>query len=343
MQIKKYIKGAFLAFLLIGLLFSIACGGDSDSNEVANNAGLVPTVAAEKSEPSNGKSDSSNAKEKDSVTKLESDKSTDIEIGSGGIFRRLWAAPPTLDPHLTQDTTSAAIVVEIYSGLVTIDTDLQLVPDIAESWEISDDGKIYTFYLRSDARFHDGRYITASDFEYSINRAANPETASPTAATYLSDIVGVKEVLEGESTQVDGVKAIDDTTLQITIDAPKAYFLAKLTYPTAFVVDSSQVMANPNWTDKPNGSGPFKLKEYKIGERIILERFDEFYKEPAKLDQVHMNLAGGQAMAMYENDEIDITGLSIFDFERVKDSNDPLSKDWHIAPPGISVSYATVD
>ena len=131
-------------------------------------------------------------------------------------------------------------------------------------------------------------------------------------------------------------RAIDDDTLEITIDAPKAYFLAKLTYPTAFVVDRSNVdSGGQNWTDNPNSTGPFTLKEYKIGEHIILERNDNFYREPAYIDQVVFNLAGGQAMALYENDEIDITGVSIFDLERFKDPNEPLAGELKIAPPGL--------
>ncbi len=137
----------------------------------------------------------------------------------GGIFRRLWADPPTLDPHLTTDTTSAGVVVEIFSGLVALNTDLQLVPDIAESWDISPDGTVYTFQLRPHAKFHDGKAITASDFKWSIERAASPDTASPVADTYLADIVGVNAVLEGDSTDISGIKVIDDHTLQIAVDA----------------------------------------------------------------------------------------------------------------------------
>ncbi|MCH7624914.1 MAG: peptide ABC transporter substrate-binding protein [Chloroflexi bacterium] len=258
---------------------------------------------------------------------------------TGGIFRRMWADPPTLDPHLTSDTTSAGIVVEVFSGLITLDTDLSLQPDIAERWEISEDGTVYTFFLRKNAKFHDGKPITAQDFVWSLNRAASPSIASPVASTYLNDIVGVNEVLSGEATRISGVKAIDENTLQITIDGPKAYFLAKLTYPTAFVLDRENVESAEDWRDNPNGSGPFRLKEYKVGERIILERNELFYLEPAKLDQVFMNLAGGQAMAMYENDEIDITGVGLFDLERLRDPSEPLSSDLKVAPPGFSVSY----
>ena len=258
---------------------------------------------------------------------------------TGGIFRRLWADPPTLDPHLTSDTTSAGIVVEVYSGLITLDTDLSLQPDIAERWEISEDGTVYTFFLRKNAKFQDGKPITAQDFVWSLNRAASPSIASPVASTYLNDIVGVNEVLSGDATQISGVKAIDESTLQITIDGPKAYFPAKLTYPTAFVLDRTNVESGDNWTDNPNGSGPFRLKEYRVGERIILERNEFYYLELAKLDQVYMNLAGGQAMAMYENDEIDITGVGLFDLERLRDPSEPLSSDLLVAPPGFSVTY----
>ena len=258
----------------------------------------------------------------------------------GGTMTRLFSDPPTLDPHKTSDTTSAFIIGEVYSGLVTLNTDLQIVPDIAERWEISEDGTVYTFHLLPDAKFADGKPVTAQDFVYSLNRAANPELASPVARTYLSDIVGVTEVLDGEATEISGVRAIDERTIEFTIDAPKAYFLAKLTYPTAFVVDKANVEAGGDrWTDSPNSTGPFMLKEYKIGEHIILERNDNFYREPAYIDRVVFNLAGGQAMALYENDEIDITGVSIFDLERLKDPNEPLSKELKIAPPGFSVSY----
>lgn len=266
-------------------------------------------------------------------------ESTDGKI-RGGTFKRLWADPPTLDPHLTTDTTSAGIVVELFSGLVTLNTDLQLVPDVAESWDISEDGLVYTFKIRPDAMFHDGKPITARDFKWSLERAASPSTASPVADTYLADIVGVQEVLDGTVTDISGVKVIDDLTLQITIDAPKAYFLAKLTYPTAYVLDQENVEAGGrNWTDNLNGSGPFKLKEYRIGERIILERNENYYREPPFVDTVFMNLAGGQSMAMYENDEIDITGVGLFDLDRVLDPNEELNRELVVAPPDFSVSY----
>ena len=146
--------------------------------------------------------------------------------------------PTTLDPALCSDATSASYIVEIFSGLVTLDDDLRVIGDIAESYNIGPDGVTYTFYLRDGVKFHNGKAVTANDFKYSIERAADPETGSPVAEAYLSDIVGVKEKLRGEVDEVSGIKVIDDAILQITIDAPKAYFLAKLTHPIAFVAPS---------------------------------------------------------------------------------------------------------
>jgi len=258
----------------------------------------------------------------------------------GGVFRRLWADPPTLDPHMTGDTTSAGIVVEVFSGLVSLNTDLQLELDLAEDYTV-DDGVVYTFQLHPEAKFHNGKPVTAHSFKWSLERSADPGIGSPVADTYLNDIAGFKEYYDGDASEISGVKVIDDYTLQITIDRPKPYFLAKLTYPSAFVLDRETVESGGRnwWVDNPVGTGPFKLTEYRIGERILLERFDDYYREPAKVDKIIMNLAGGQAMAMYENDEIDITGVSLFDLDRVLNPNEDLNRELVIAPPGFSISY----
>lgn len=262
------------------------------------------------------------------------------EVAFGGVFRRNWSDPPTLDPHLTSDTTSAGIVVEVFSGLMRYDTNLNLVPDIAKDISI-EDGVVYTFTLKDDVVFHSGKLVTAHDFKWSLERAANPETASPVADTYLNDIVGFDAYWDGSSNEITGIKVIDDATLQISIDAPKVYFLAKMTYPTAYVLDQEVVEEGGRnwWVTNPVGTGPFTLSEYRIGERIVLERFDDYYGGPAMIDKVEMNLGGGQSMAMYENDEIDITGVSLFDIEKLLDPSEPLNSDLVVVPPSFSISY----
>ena len=253
--------------------------------------------------------------------------------GGAGQLTVFGAEPPTIDPALMSDTSASEYVVELFSGLVTLNHQLQIVPDLAESWDISKDGLSYTFKLREGAKFHSGKPVTAKDFKYSWERAADPKLGSPTADTYLGDIKGVSEKLEGKATEISGVKVIDDRTLQVELVQPRFYFLAKMTYPTSFVVDKENVEAGgPTWIDKPNGTGPFRLAEWKKGERIVLERNANYYQEPAKLTKVHFLLAGGSAMTMYENNEVDISAVGINDIERIKDSSNPLNKEFVIAP-----------
>ncbi len=261
---------------------------------------------------------------------------TRVEAGAGALTL-LSDDPPTLDPALASDTTSAGYIVEIFSGLVTINRELKVVADIAERWEVSDDGKVYTFYLRPNVKFHDGREVKAADFKYSMERACNPSTESIVADTYLGDIVGARDMLSGKALEIRGIQVVDDRTLKIEIDAAKPYFLAKLTYPTAFVVDNANVKAR-NWTSRPNGTGPFKLKQWQRGERIVLEANESYYGGAVRLKQINFLLAGGSSMTMYENDEVDITGVGLTDIERVLDPANPLNKELVIAPE-LSVGY----
>ncbi len=215
------------------------------------------------------------------------------------------------DPIQVRDTSSAEYAVEIYGGLVTLDLDLNVQPDIAESWDISPDHKTYTFTLRDNVVFHNGRRVTAEDVKYSLERAADPANNSPTASLYLGEIVGFRERFYGSGTELTGVTVIDERTIQIEIVEPAAFFLAELTYPVTYVVDRVQIENDPRgWTRAPNGTGPFKLKEFKPAERIVLTANDRYHLGAPLLDQVVFELAGGSAPVRYENDELHIVGVS---------------------------------
>ena len=270
---------------------------------------------------------------------------TEPAMGSqGGRLVRLFSDPPTLDPHITTDYLAAAIVNEVFGGLVTIDPSIEIVPDLAKQWDISPDGRMFTFRLREDAKFHDGSPVTAEDFRWSLERAADPLTESPVTDLYLGDVVGVSDKLNGESESITGLRIIDDYTLELTIDAPKSYFIAKLTYPTGFVLDRGNVEGDDdNWIFQPNGTGPFRLERYDVGEAIVLSRNEHYHLGPPFLDEVEFILSGGDAMLMYENDEIHITGLGLTDLERVQDPANPLSAELATAPPGFSVSFIAMN
>ncbi len=256
-----------------------------------------------------------------------------------GVLRIPGSDPVTLDPHIAGDATSAEYIVEIYSGLVTISPKLDIEMDLAEKVEISQDGKQYTFTLRADATFHSGRKVTATDIKYSIERASSKELQSPTAITYLGDIIGVREHFAGLAKDVKGVEVIDERHVRFTIDAPKPYFLAKLTYPTAFVVDKTQIEGNPrNWSRKPNATGPYKLAEWRLGERIVLEANAKFYLGAPKLKEATYLLAGGSALTRFENNELDIASISVNDIDRARDTKSDLNKVYK-AWPQFSIAY----
>ena len=112
-----------------------------------------------------------------------------------GVLRLYGVDPYTLDPAIAGDGNSHSYIAQIFSGLVCLDDNMGPEPDIAWKWQVGDDGRTYTFYLRQGVKFQDGREVKAEDFKYSWERACNPDTRSLTAATYLGDIVGAKEML----------------------------------------------------------------------------------------------------------------------------------------------------
>ena len=210
----------------------------------------------------------------------------------------------------------------VFSGLVSFDPNLNLTPDLAERWDVSADGMVYTFYLRKNAKFHDGRPVTAQDVAYSWERAASPGLASDTVLTYLGDIVGIRAVTAGEADHIDGLEVIDDHTLQVTIDAPKPYFLLKLTFATAFVLDKANVDSGDEWYRTPNGTGPYKLVEWTRFERKIYEANRDFYLGAPSIPYIVVKLYAGEGQRLYESGEIDITG--VYSVERFTDPAEPL-------------------
>ncbi|HEX7363883.1 MAG TPA: peptide ABC transporter substrate-binding protein [Dehalococcoidia bacterium] len=244
----------------------------------------------------------------------------------------LWdSGPITLDPAIASESISTVYIRQIFSGLVRVGVDAQPVPDIAEKWQVSADGRTYIFSLRPGVKFHDGKEVTASDFKYSWERACLPQTNSRTAATYLGDIVGVATVLEGKTTEISGVQVIDDHTLKVTIDSPKVYFLSKLAYHATFVVDRADVESGTNWWTKPNGTGPFKLTEWTQNQILILEPNALYYDQPAHV-KVVFHLLSGIPMDLYELGEIDVAPVDEYRLDRATDPRGPFLKEFHTFP-----------
>ncbi len=260
---------------------------------------------------------------------------------TGGSVLNLYGIDPySLDPATIGDSTSLSYVNQIFSGLVRFNDDMEIAPDIARDWDISDDGRTYTFYLRDDVYFHSGKKVTADDIKYSWERACRPATGSQTAATYLGDIVGVGEVLAGDIENISGIEVIDDHALRVTINEPKSYFLYKLTYATAFVVNRDNVERGGDWWRKPDGTGPFKLKQWDEGSLLVLER-NEYYNPASSfrgVEMVNFHLWAGRSMDLYETGQIDIGQVSLAYIDKVTDTDGEFYTQLEIFPE-LNLTY----
>jgi oligopeptide transport system substrate-binding protein len=256
----------------------------------------------------------------------------------GGTLHLVGNDPITLDPAVAVGLDAASYIIQIFSGLVSFDANLNIIPDIAQNWDLSSDGKTYTFHLKPQAKFQSGKQITAADFKYSWERALNPALQSLQAPVYLNDIVGSSDMIAGKATQLSGVTAIDNTTLQVSIDAPKAYFLNKMAFPTAFVVDKSNVQSGATWFQKPNGSGPFQLKSWQKDKSVILVRNDNYYGTKALLNEVDFSILSGNPIQLYQNGQIDVSPVSAAYLGLVTDPSNAVSKELNLYKE-LSVGY----
>jgi len=191
------------------------------------------------------------------------------------------ADPSSLDPHKISGDWENRITGDIFEGLVTDDIGAQPIPGQAESWEISDDGLVYTFTLRDGIAWSDGKAVTASDFVYSFQRLMNPETAAEYA--YLQyPIKNAEAINSGENKDVSslGVKAIDDKTLEVTLEQPTPYFIGALTHFTAFPIPQHVVEAKgEDWVKVDNivTNGPYKPTEWIPGSHVSTVKNEAHY------------------------------------------------------------------
>lgn len=229
----------------------------------------------------------------------------------GKLVWNLGSDPKSTDPTLNSAVDGGHIINNTYEGLMR-KNEAGLQPGIAEKYEVSADGKTYTFHLR-DSKWSDGKPVTAGDFEYSWKRALDPATASE-YAFQLYYIKGGQEFNSGKGKIEDvAVKAIDDKTLQVELIAPTPYFLDLTTFYTLMPVRKDMVEKDPeNWTKNAAtavSNGPFKLKEYKIGDRIILVPNENYWnKDIVKLKQIDamMIVDASTALTAVEAGEIDV-------------------------------------
>jgi oligopeptide transport system substrate-binding protein len=199
----------------------------------------------------------------------------------------------TLDPAQGPDANSAVAVNMIYSGLVRTDRNLNIIPDQA-TWQISPDGKTYTFKLKPGLTFSDGTPVTAQTYVYTWTRALLPAVGSPVASFFAAPIVGSDEVANGKSKVLAGVKALGDQTLQVTLKQQTPYFLAALTTSVFYPLNQKVIeqFGQANWTqhvaDAGVGTGPFMVKEWQHDVRMVFVPNPHYDGSKARLSEVDM-------------------------------------------------------
>jgi peptide/nickel transport system substrate-binding protein/oligopeptide transport system substrate-binding protein len=249
---------------------------------------------------------------------------------SGGALR--WSLEginelPALDPPLAGASQSVGVISLVFEGLVRLDSNLNIAPAGAESWDVKDGGKTFIFHIRKGLQFANGDPVTAEDFAYSLNRAFGPDFANGNAGYYLSNIVGSMDVTNGKAATVSGVKVIDAQTLEIDLQNPSVYFLYQLTFPASFVVPKKAVDANPqNWTDKAYGTGPFMVKEWKHNQSITLVPNPKYWLGKPQLQEIDLPFIQDPATALklYQTGQLDIMGTYNFPTDQISSvANDP--------------------
>ncbi len=216
---------------------------------------------------------------------------------------------PTLDPAKSGDLQVTTVISLIFGGLIRLDERMEVQPDGASGWEVSDDGTTYTFIIREGLKFANGDPVTAEDFAYSINRALAPETASYGAPSRLGAVVGAIDVTEGRAETASGVRVLDPGTLEIKLDSPQAYFLSQLVYAHTFVV-SKKLVESAGWEQQAYGTGPFKVKQWKHDQSLLLAANEHYWRGKPGVANVLMVFQQDTEVAYqrYRAGDLDIMG-----------------------------------
>lgn len=207
------------------------------------------------------------------------------------VFRRSIAGEPdTLDPHRSEEASTADVLRDLFEGLTSERPDGAIVPGVAESWEITEDGQVYRFSLREDARWSNGDAVTAGDFVSGFRRSANPETGSHYSQVLLP-IEGAAAVLAGKAPPESlGVSALDEHALEIRLESPTPYFLGLLSHSATYPVHGPSLETHGDRFARPGtlvSNGPFALDDWVVQSHVRLVRNPHYWgASQVKLDEV---------------------------------------------------------
>lgn len=293
-----------LALAILMCLSLVACGGSSSSGGNISDLAAATTEAPASTTPA--------ADVAQEMTFVLSDE------------------PDGIDPTVTNNSFAMYVLCNCFEGLVTYDPSGSIVPGCAESWDISEDGTVYTFHLRDGLKWSDGTPLTANDFVYSIQRVLTPSTTAQYYSMMADYIKGAKEFYEGTATAEElGAKALDDQTLEITLIQPTSFFIDVVSMWCYFPVQEATVSANGDrWTasaDTYISNGPFKMEQINLGEGYVLVKNENYWDaDNVTLEKLTFRfiLDSATALTAYESGDVDgIRSIPSADYARLVASN----------------------
>jgi peptide/nickel transport system substrate-binding protein/oligopeptide transport system substrate-binding protein len=218
--------------------------------------------------------------------------------------------PKRLDPAFVKDLYEGIVSGFLYDGLVVFGQGSDVKPGLAERWDISPDGRVYTFHLRRGAKFSNGQPVTSADVRYSFTRILRPETTSQ-RKWVLDRIAGAQELMDGTATTLTGLKTPDDLTVRIELSAAYPPFLVMLAMPNACIIpdgSAGAVQPNPDFDRHPIGSGPWVLDTWLHDQRLVFRRNPNFWGEGPKLEHLvyHIQTEDSVRYRQFEAGNFDI-------------------------------------
>jgi ABC-type oligopeptide transport system substrate-binding subunit/class 3 adenylate cyclase len=263
-------------------------------------------------------------------------------------LRVFWDEPQTLLPTIVLDVYSIVVMSQLFGMLVELSPEMDVVPDVAQTWEVSEGGRKYVFYLRENARWSDGTPVTAEDFACAWRRVLNPASGSPVAGM-LYDIKGAKDFHQGNVSDPGyvGVQALDEHTLVVELEEPTSYFLQLLAYPATGPVPRHLVKRyGESWTAVDNiiSNGPFILKSWQRGHSMVFVRNPEYGgRFTGNVQQIDLlPLKGAAALKMYEDGSLDVLDLRLLpplEMDRARQRH----AGEYLSPPCLATIFVAFD
>ena len=268
------------------------------------------------------------------------DGAADGGAGRNVLHLSIGPDPASLDPIQAVDVYRGQLVVYLYDGLVRF-LDGAPQPNLARSWDVSEDGRVYTFHLRDDVAFHNGRTFAAEDVKYSFERALRPESQSP--LTWVFDFIeGSDAMVEGEADSLSGLQVTGPLTVQITLEQPFAPFLLLLAMPAAHIVPREEIeQKGQQFSEAPVGTGPWVFESWAHDDVIRLTANARYHLGRPKMDGIEIRMIPETTtvIAEFERGNLDWVDLNEFpkpEFDRF--SADP---EWspHIGSRPALITY----